>query len=91
MPPCTTIRRITANFKMKNTQNCQKIELYGSPTTKGLKKLYSSRRIGGAEIGSQERTWYGSSEPAVTRQQQQPAEQAVLHSHVVAKHQGNTL
>ena len=38
---------------MKNTQNCQKIELYGIPTTKDLKKLYSSRQVGGAETRSQ--------------------------------------
>ena len=43
-PPYTTIRRITTNLKTKNTQNCQKIKLYGSPTAKNLKKRYSSRR-----------------------------------------------
>ena len=44
-------------FKNKNNQNCQKIELYGSPTTKELKKKYSSRTVGGEELGSQvERT-----------------------------------
>ena len=32
---------------MNITQNCQKIELYGSPTTKDLKKPYSSRWVGG--------------------------------------------
>ena len=35
----------------KNNQNCQKIELYGSPTTKELKK-HSSRQVGRAETGS---------------------------------------
>ena len=37
MPPHTTKRR-TTNLKTKNNQNCQKIKLYGSPTTKELKK-----------------------------------------------------
>ena len=40
-------------FKNKiNNQNCQKIELYGSPTTKELKKKHSYRPVGGAETGS---------------------------------------
>ena len=30
----------------------QKIELYGSPTTKEIKKKHSSRPVGGAETGS---------------------------------------
>ena len=52
MHPRTTKRRKTTNLKTKNNQNCQKIELYGSPTTKELKKKHSSRLVGGAEIGS---------------------------------------
>ena len=40
-------------FKNKNNQNCQKIELHGSLTTKELKKKHSSRWVGGAETGSQ--------------------------------------
>ena len=57
MPPYTTKRRTTTNFKTKNNQNCQKIEPYGSPTTKELKKKHSSRPVGGAEMGSRvERT-----------------------------------
>ena len=52
MPPRTTKRRTTTNLKRKN-QNCQKIKLYGSPTTKELKKIHSSRLVGGAETGSQ--------------------------------------
>ena len=43
---------ITTNLKKGNNQNCQKIELYGSPTTKELKK-HSSRLVGGAEMESQ--------------------------------------
>ena len=47
MPPCTTKRRTTKNLKTKN-QNCQKIELYGSPTTKELK---TGRRGGDGQQG----------------------------------------
>ena len=65
-PPCTIIRRITANLKTKNTQNCQKFKLYGSLTTKDLKKPYSSRRVRGAEAGSwSEEDVSGSGETAV--------------------------
>ena len=51
MPPHTT-KRTTTNFKTKNNYNFQKIELYGSMTTKELKKKHSSRLVGGAEMGS---------------------------------------
>ena len=54
--PPTTKRR-TTNLNTKPDQNCQKIKLYGSPTTKELKKKHSPRLAGGAETGSQvERT-----------------------------------
>ena len=53
LPPCTTIRRIPTNLKTKTNQNCQNIELYGSLTTKELKKKHSSRPVGGAEMSSQ--------------------------------------
>ena len=54
---CTTKRRITTNLKTKNNHNCQKIKLYGSPTTKELKKKHSFRLVGGVETDSQvERT-----------------------------------
>ena len=45
----------------KNSENCQKIELYGSLTPKELKKKRSSRLIGGAEMGSQggKDSWQG--------------------------------
>ena len=46
-------------FKNKNNQNCQTVELYGSPTTKELKKKHSSRPVGRAEIGS----WGGKDLP----------------------------
>ena len=52
MFPQTTKRRTPTNLKTKNNQNCQKIELYGSLTTKELKK-HSFRPVGGAETGSQ--------------------------------------
>ena len=52
MPPCTTKRRTTTNLKPKNKQYCQKTELYGSLTTKELKKKHSSRLVGGVEMGS---------------------------------------
>ena len=47
LPPHTTKRRTTTNLKTKNNQNCQKIELYGSLTTKELKKKHSSRLVRG--------------------------------------------
>ena len=53
MPPRTIKRRMTTNLKTKKNQNCQKIELYGSLTTKELKKKHSSRLVRGAETGSQ--------------------------------------
>ena len=57
VPPHTMNRRTTTNLKTKNNQNCQKIELYGCPTTKELKKKHSSRLVGGEDTGSQaERT-----------------------------------
>ena len=39
-------------IKKKNNQNCQKIELYGSSTTKELNKRHSFRLVGEAETGS---------------------------------------
>ena len=46
------------NNNNKKTQNCQKIELRGSSTTKELKNKYSSRLVGGARTrgGGVERT-----------------------------------
>ena len=52
LSPHTTKRRTTTNLKTKNNQNCQKIELYGNPTTKELKQKRSFRLVGGAETGS---------------------------------------
>ena len=45
--------RGTTTLKRKNNQNCQKIELYASLTTRELKKKHSFRPVGGAEMGSQ--------------------------------------
>ena len=61
MPPHTTKRRTTTNLKTKNNQNCQKIELYGSLTTKELKKKHSSRLVGGVErtCGKVDGWWTG--------------------------------
>ena len=63
LPPRTTKRRTTTNLKTKTNQNCQKMELYGSPTTNELKKKHLSRLVGGVETGSQGRedTWQGGS------------------------------
>ena len=52
MPPHTT-KRTTKKLKTKNNQNCQKIELYGSLTTKELKKKHSSRPVEVVEMSSQ--------------------------------------
>ena len=62
LPPHTTKRR-TTTLKTKNNQNCQNIGLYGSPTTKEIKKTHSSRLVGGAEMGSRGRevVWQGCS------------------------------
>ena len=49
MTPHTTKRRTITNLKTKNNQNFQKIKLYGSPTTKELKKKHSFRLVGGVE------------------------------------------
>ena len=45
-------KRRTTNLKTKSNQNSQKIKLYGSLTTKELKKKHSSITVGGAELGS---------------------------------------
>ena len=52
MLPCKTKRKITTNLKTKTNRTTRKIKLYGSPTTKELKKKHSSRLVGGAETGS---------------------------------------
>ena len=51
MPPHTTKRRPITNLKAEHNKNCQKIQLYGTLTTKELKKKHSFRLVGGAEPG----------------------------------------
>ena len=46
------IKELQLNLKTNDNLNCQKIELYGSPTTKDLKKPHSSRWVGGMETWS---------------------------------------
>ena len=43
-------QKLQLNYKTTITQNHQKIELYGSSTTKELKKSSSFRWVGGAEM-----------------------------------------
>ena len=67
VPPRTTKRRSTTILKTKNNQNCQKIELYGSPTTKELKKKHSFRlvegwrQVAGGQRGCTARQWLADS------------------------------
>ena len=42
-------KKLQLDYKTDTTQNCQKIELYGSLTAKDLKKPHLSRWVGGAE------------------------------------------
>ena len=48
-PTCTTTAKLQLNYRTNITQKCQEIELYGSMTTKELKKPHSSRQVGDAE------------------------------------------
>ena len=59
--PHTTKRRTTTSLKTKNNRNWQKIKLFGSPTTKRLKKKHSSIVVGEVETSSQgrEKAWCG--------------------------------
>ena len=57
-------KELQIDLKTSNTQNHQKTELYGSPTTKDLKKPHSSRQVGGAESWRQverhrDAVWHG--------------------------------
>ena len=55
LPPFKTKRRTTTHLKTKNNQNSQEIELYGSLTTKELKKKHpfrlTDRRGGAGQLG----------------------------------------
>ena len=103
-PHCTTIRRNTTKLKMKNTQNCQRItqkehpEMYRSPTTTDLKKLYSSRRVGGLRrrVGRRGLCVAAASQGQRGRgakrwRGSEPTEWAAPHSLVVDKNQGDIL
>ena len=84
--PCATLHNPRKNYnqisKTNNTQNHQKIKLYGSPTTKDLKKPHSSRQVGGAESWGwgREAVWHGEAVAVV-------AEQTVPHSRVGDRNQ----
>ena len=80
MPTRTTKRR-TTDLKTKNNQNCQKIELDGSPTTKELKKKPSSKLAGGAEMGSQGGEDSQSSSWRTRAGKVEACKQAVPHLH----------
>ena len=45
--PHVTAKELQLNL---NAQNCQKIKVYASLTTKDLKKPHSSRQVGGMEM-----------------------------------------
>ena len=56
MPPHTRKKK-TTNLKTKNNQNCQKIKLYGSLTTKDLKRnIHPDRSEGQRQAARLERT-----------------------------------
>ena len=61
MPTHMTRIRTTTNSKTKNNQDCQKIELYGSLTTKEFRKKHSFRLVGEVEMGNWggEDVWQG--------------------------------
>ena len=42
--PHTTKRRITTNLKSINNQKCQEMKLYGTPTSKELKKQSTKKK-----------------------------------------------
>ena len=50
LPPHTTTAKITTKLQNNYHPNHQKIKLYGSPTTKELKKSHPSRWVGGVEM-----------------------------------------
>ena len=56
--------------------------MYGSPTTKEIKKKYSCRPGGGAEMGNwgREDSWQGGGWQETGQAVQQPADPATSHS-----------
>ena len=77
--PCTTNRKTTTNLKTKNNQICQKIELYGSQTTKNVKEetfIQTWRWCGDGQPGWRD-TWQGGSWGGLGWVRQWLAEQTV--------------
>ena len=67
---------------MTNNQNCQKIKLHGSLTTKELKKKHSSRLVGGRRQADRvERTHGKAAARELGQARWQLAEQVVPHLH----------
>ena len=75
-------KELQLDLKTNNTQNYQKIELYGSPTTKDLKKPHSFRWVGGVEM----QRWVERHRDMVWHRDS-ASEWAVPHSHVIDKNQ----
>ena len=78
---CNHRKNYNQNSKGSNTQNHQKIELYGSPTIKDLKKTHSPKWVGGVESGKKngEAVWWGKAAAEVM------VECMVPYSYVVVK------
>ena len=77
-------KELQLSLKTNNNQNFHKIELYGSLTTKDLKKPHSSRRVGGEEM----RSWGGVvRRHSVVQTGSGSGRKAVPHSRVVDKNQ----
>ena len=74
-------KELQLDFETNNTQNHQKIKLYGSPATKDLKKPHSSRQVGREE--TQRRV--ERSGDTVHSGEAASAKQVVPHSRVVGK------
>ena len=68
-PPHTTTQKLKLNYKTTIAQNCQKIKLYGSPTTKELKKSHSFRRVGGKVTQRHGSCWLVPHPPVVAKNQ----------------------
>ena len=77
-------RELQLDLKANDSQNHQKIELYGSPTTKDLEKPHSCRQVGRVEWPRRAERhrdvrWCGEAVAAV--------KQVVPHSHGVDTNQ----
>ena len=58
--PAQPQQKLQLDYKTNFTQICRKTELYGSLTTKDLKKPHSSRQVGGPETRRLREVWRGS-------------------------------